>query len=66
MHFSYLIKTCIYKSKSRLFIENKKAFQLLKGLIYVIGCLNYFLNLAYLFLNLSIRPAVSTNLDLPV
>lgn len=26
----------------------------------------YFLNLAYLFLNLSIRPAVSTNLDFPV
>lgn len=27
---------------------------------------NYFLNLAYLFLNLSIRPAVSNNLDFPV
>lgn len=27
---------------------------------------DYFLNFEYLFLNLSIRPAVSTNLDLPV
>jgi hypothetical protein len=27
---------------------------------------NYFLNFEYLFLNLSIRPAVSTNLDFPV
>jgi hypothetical protein len=33
---------------------------------YYLITANYLLNLAYLVLNLSIRPAVSTNLVLPV
>lgn len=45
-----------HKKKSPTFVEDFKYFNVA----------NYFLNLAYLVLNLSIRPAVSTILVLPV
>jgi hypothetical protein len=45
---------------------NKKASQNLKGFLYFYKNSYSLLNLAYLFLNLSIRPAVSISLDLPV
>ena len=55
-----------YLIKCNLIVENKKAFSLKTEGLTIFFRLTYFLNLAYLVLNLSIRPAVSTNLDFPV
>jgi len=46
-------------------IKNKKTSEKIRGFCIRIKVL-YFLNFEYLFLNLSIRPAVSISLDLPV
>ena len=53
----------IYISRVRGDISKKKP-PLLEAFCYILR--NYFLNFAYLFLNLSIRPAVSSNWLFPV
>jgi hypothetical protein len=52
------------KSKIQLFPQKKPHVS--EAFLYFEKAINYFAFLAYLLLNLSIRPAVSINLDLPV
>ena len=54
-----------YKIKNTIY-SIKKAPQNVKLSYYFEKTKNYFAFLAYLLLNLSIRPAVSISLDLPV
>ncbi len=59
-------QTCMFSNGKEKLEHKKSLAEIQQGFLYTIVRLNYFLNLAYLFLNLSILPAVSTNLDLPV
>ena len=52
--------------KVKIYFGHKKSLPNLEGFLYLKTSLNYLACLAYLVLNLSIRPAVSINLDLPV
>lgn len=54
-----------YKFKNTIY-STKKASQNVKLSYYFEKAKNYLAFLAYLLLNLSIRPAVSISLDLPV